>query len=88
MNIATCGPIPKADKYAWPGAYPIMYLMNDGELLCADCVNDPSNPVHFGGDNDGWRIESVYVHYEGGPEFCAHCGDTTESAYGRLEDES
>ncbi len=33
------------EKYAWPGGYEIAYVLDDGELLCADCANDPSNPV-------------------------------------------
>lgn len=72
-------PLAPAEPYAWPGGYPIGYLTDDGEHLCAACVNDPSNPVHFGGDGDGWRIDALDV-LEGtaedydGPIACAHCG--------------
>lgn len=31
--------------YAWPGGYPIFHLCADGEVICADCANDPENPV-------------------------------------------
>jgi hypothetical protein len=68
-----------AQKFAWPGGYPIGYIVDDGETLCADCVNDPSNPVHFEGDRDGWLIWGFQV-YEGSAEdydgavVCAHCG--------------
>jgi len=81
--------IGKAEPYAWPGGYPVGYLVDDGEYLCADCVNDPSNPVHTEGLADGWRIEG-YAVLEGseldydGPILCAHCykvlvQDTDES---------
>lgn len=69
-----------AEAYAWPGGYPIGYLVDDGEYLCADCVNDPSNPVHRGGNADGWRIEGFAVlegseaDYDDMPILCAHCG--------------
>ncbi len=72
-------PLAPADAYAWPGGYPIGYLMDDGECLCAQCMNDDSNPVHAGGDADGWRLEGLQV-LEGsaedfdGPVSCAHCG--------------
>lgn len=68
-----------AEKYAWPGGYPIGYLTDDGEYLCADCVNDPANPVHVGGIMDGWRVDGWQVlegtseDYEDGIS-CAHCG--------------
>lgn len=76
------GPIPEAVAYAWPGAYPIIYVVDDGDVLCADCVNDPTNPTHFGGDADGWRVEGCQLHMEGAPEHCAHCNREIPSAYG------
>jgi hypothetical protein len=72
-------PFGPADAYAWPGGYPIGYLVDDGEFLCAACVNDPSNSVHAGEGADGWRLEGLQV-LEGsaadydGPVSCAHCG--------------
>lgn len=74
----------KLPAYAWPGGYPIVYVMDDGETLCPDCVNTEEN-VHEGGNADGWRLEAYDIHYEGPPEVCAHCGKETESAYGDPE---
>ncbi len=71
-------PLAPAEPYAWPGGYPIGYLVDDGEYLCSHCVNDPTNPVHAGGTADGWRLEGLDV-LEGssedfdGPISCAHC---------------
>lgn len=71
-------PLAPALSYAWPGGYPIGYLVDDAEYLCAPCVNDESNPTHIGGDADGWRIEGLQV-MEGsaldydGAVYCAHC---------------
>jgi hypothetical protein len=74
MNALTF-PLAPAEKYA-DGGYPLAYVMDDGELLCAGCMNDPTNPVHAGGDADGWRLEGIGVLYEtnDGDETCAHCG--------------
>lgn len=71
-------PLAPAEPFAWPGGYPIGYLVDDGEFLCAWCVNNPTNPVHFGDEADGWRIEGLDVldgsalDYDG-PISCAHC---------------
>ena len=85
--IHPIGPIPFADSYAWPGGYPIIYLVDDGDTLCPDCVNDSSNPVHFGGDADGWRVDGRMLHLEGPDECCAHCNRFIPSAYGDPESE-
>lgn len=71
----------KAEKYAWPGGYPIGYVCDDGGLLCGDCVNDATNPVHTADVDDmadGWRIDGFIV-IEGSEEdydstLCDHCG--------------
>lgn len=58
--------------YAWPGGYPIIYILADGEILCPACANDAN----------GWRIMGADIHYEGPPELCCHCNAEIESAYG------
>lgn len=74
----------------WPGGYPVVYVADDGADVCAACVNgddgaafstDPAHPA------DGWRIDGAYVHYEGPPAVCAHCGAETASAYGDPADD-
>ena len=87
MNIAELrdektGELP---KFAWPGGYPVFYVMDDGEAMCPTCVNDKLNPLHEGGDADGWRIEGADVNYEDAQLYCAHCNGRIESAY--AEDE-
>lgn len=69
-------PFGPAAKYAWPGGYPIGYLMDDGEFLCADCINDESNPVHCNDSTtDGWRLVGMQVlDSDDLDETCSHCG--------------
>lgn len=51
-------------KYAWPGGYEIVYLTNDGAILCDGCVrknlrsifDDIKQPIGYG---TGWRIVSA-----------------------------
>lgn len=63
--------------YAWPGGYPIGYVTDDGEMLCADCVNTRTE-VHYAGDADGWRVDGFLAFgattdYPDDDERCAHC---------------
>lgn len=76
----------KYPAYAWPGGYPIYYLMNDGEALCPTCMNDASNPIHTDEPNDGWRVVGRDINYEDPSLFCCHCNKRIESAY--AEDEA
>ena len=63
------------------------YVMTDGEPLCTACVNDPSNPVHDGGDEDGWRYAGCEVNWEESDLFCAHCNARIEAAYGEPDEQ-
>ena len=75
------------DTFAWPGGYPIFYLVADNGVLCANCANglngsrateslDPQCP-----DDDQWRVIASDVNWEDDSLFCDHCGQRIESAY-------
>lgn len=67
----------------WPGAYPLMYVMEDGEVICAECANGhKGSEAKEGHDDPQWNIVGQMVHWEGGPAECAHCLTDVESAYG------
>lgn len=76
------------NPYAWPGGYPIYLTMQDGEMLCHDCVKveyrsisaalrDP-DPRH-----NPWRPLYAAALWENpeGAHTCAHCNTTLEPAY-------
>lgn len=74
----------------WPGGYPTVLLMADGECIDAksarenyrqirECMRSPD------GASRDWTPEGVHIHYEGEPIICAHSGRTIESAYGEPE---
>ena len=67
-------------RFAWPGGYPIYAVMDDGALLCHECLQE--DEVHEGGDADGWRFETAEIFWEGPAEHCGHCGTLLDSAYG------
>jgi hypothetical protein len=68
----------RGSPYAWQGGYPVYAVLDDGGILCRECVSQPE--VHVGGDADGWRVDAVEILWEG-EELCAHCGKTLECAY-------
>ena len=78
----------KTTPFAWPGGYPVYALMDDGEMICHDCLNDKSNPVHEGDEADGWRFEGADIYWEGETLICPNCNkENIESAYGPVETE-
>jgi len=77
-------------SYAWPGGYPVLYVMGDGGTLCPECANG-KNGSEASASTDtpaDWRIDAFFIHYEGPADYCDHCGKATESAYGDPADET
>jgi hypothetical protein len=86
----TCEPDPlermrddegKLPGYAWPGGYPIYYLMRDDDMphdapyvVCPTCANAPRTPE--------CNPVASEAHYEGPPLECEECNGQIESAYG------
>ena len=79
-----------AHKFAWPGGYPIYYLMSDGESMCADCVTREAQCIANAikeNSSDGWRVVGNEINWEDNALFCGHCGKRIESAYAEDETE-
>lgn len=77
-----------ADRYAWPGGYPLYGITADGEALCADCgqlpevrAANPNDPL-----DDQWRLIAVGVNWEDDDLRCSHCGERIWSAYAEEEE--
>lgn len=80
----------RAGPYAWPGGYPLALLCDDGESLCFDCGHSEAHQIIRSirdKARDGWRVTGCFVHWEGAPIDCAHCGKGIPSAYGADDDE-
>lgn len=76
------------DAYAWPGGYPIFYLVADNGVLCPNCANTeaPKGLDADCPDDDQWRVVAHDIHWEGEPITCDHCYGEIESAYGPIDD--
>jgi len=83
-------PTGEVAAYAWPGGYPLFYLVRDGEALCPACVNaeiERIMDVVLGEDTGAdWDVVGRDVNWEDSSLFCAHCNKRIESAY--AEDEA
>jgi len=70
--------------YAWPGGYPLYWLMDDGASCAFEvCKMERRNMLEAlaNKSNDGWRPIALEVNWEDGEMFCAHTGEQIESAY-------
>lgn len=86
-------PIPRSDDgtypaYAWPGGYPIVYLLADGGTLCPACANgkNGSDATEDPTADKQWRLVGGDVYWEGSPMQCDHCSVDIPSAYGDPDD--
>ena len=71
-----------AQRFAWPGGYPLHAVLGDGEPLCCACCEKERASILDAEFDRQWRIEGVQVHWEGEPLQCSHCNADIESAYG------
>lgn len=62
----------KLPAHAWPGSYPMFYVVCDDGILCPDCSNEDKQ-CHIVGYSVNWEDESMT---------CDHCSKRIESAYG------
>lgn len=68
--------------YAWPGGYPIFYLLADDAVLCADCANGKNGSEASENHPDRqWRIVAADINWEDPNLYCDHCNKRIESAY-------
>lgn len=66
----------KLPSYAWPGGYPLYYILKDTNIVCPDCANKLPKG----------EVELADVNWENCDLYCDECGDRIESAYAEDED--
>lgn len=70
--------------YAWPGGYPLYWIMSDGGACAFNvCKSERRNMLEALRDSDrsGWRPVALDINYEDGELICDHTGARIESAY-------
>lgn len=82
-----------AQKYSWPGSYPVYAIMADGAALCPDCLISnlrlvvlATHDYEHGHFRDDWALQGADVNWEDDSLYCCNCGNLIPSAYGEPED--
>lgn len=75
--------------YAWPGGYPVYYIVKDGGVLCPDCARMAEREGLADDPDDAqWCIIGADINWEASGLTCDHCGKRIESAYAEDEVEA
>ena len=72
------------DHWAWPGGYPLMTIMQDGECLCAACTQDHLSLIVSAivqKHDPQWEAIGMDVNWEDEHILCAHCNEPIACAY-------
>lgn len=78
-----------AGPYAWPGGYPLYFVMADCEPMSFEAVRDNKAEVFAAFEEGGdvsWRPNFVQINWESSDLTCAHTGELIEAAY--VDDEA
>lgn len=70
--------------YAWPGGYPVYFIVDDGEALSFNAALENKENIIDSIEsktNDGWRVVGRDINYEDNDLYCAHTNEKIECAY-------
>jgi hypothetical protein len=71
--------------YAWPGGYPLYWLMADGEACAFKVAKRERRAMLTAlahGNDSQWLPVALVVNWEDSHLYCAHTNERIESAYG------
>jgi hypothetical protein len=74
--ITSAGIVP---SFTSLGCYPLMYILEDGDIVCAECVNTEANFRMV--DNAMWNVACADVNWEDANVYCVHCNAHIPAAY-------
>ena len=71
--------------YAWPGGYPLYFVMADGEAISFEAAKQNRREIleaiRANHRNDEWLPVAFEINWEDGELRCAHTNERIESAY-------
>lgn len=75
VNVAAVHSVAR-DRYAWPGGYPLVALV-DGDILCANCVRENYRRILVDTFRDEWGVWKVEgtecTQYDEHETRCGNC---------------
>lgn len=77
----------RAGPYAWPGGYPMYFVMGDGESMSFEAARAEYRQLaramrNKDRHNDGWLVVGCDINYEDNDMVCCHTGKKIPAAYG------
>ena len=76
----------RRNGWAWPGGYPLVLVMSDGDVIDAQAARENYRLIREAmktcDKRSGWLPDGLMIHWEGPPLYCAHSGREIPSAYG------
>lgn len=76
--------------YAWPGGYPLFFIMKDGESLSFKAAEQEAETIRTSiedGHEQDWIPVALEINYEDGELYCCHLNERIESAYAEEKEE-
>lgn len=71
----------KLVRFTWPGGYPVMYLNNNGAMICPRCAQ----LVLFDDTEEKYKPQVGFPIMEGPNVVCEKCRDKFEMTYGDIK---
>jgi hypothetical protein len=75
--------------YAWPGGYPVYFVMSDGEALSFKAARENRRlileAIRDQEDRSGWRIVGAGINWDDNDLWCVDSNARILSAYGEEE---
>jgi hypothetical protein len=67
----------------WPGIYPLVYVLEDAEVICGKCANGQNgSDARVNHEDPQWNIVGQQVFWENPDgEVCSHCNEELDCAY-------
>ena len=85
MKLKEIKTVLRQGQYAWPGGYPMFFIMEDGGTLSFAAVRQEWRQIvqdYLWKHDSGWTIAGVCINWEDANLFCDHTNEPIESAYG------
>jgi hypothetical protein len=83
MSIDELNSALRNGPYAWPGGYPIYFIMADGEAISFKSAEEHADLMRaaINGEYGCWLPAVADINWEDADLYCAHSGERIESAY-------
>ena len=86
MKLSEIKAVLRNGSYAWPGGYPMFFIMGDGETMHVECVKARWRDVAWAHINNQFHnrdflCDAADVNWEDGDMTCCECNKRIESAY-------